>query len=107
MVLTMKNLVKAGLSSMDITLSWMARRVIPLQARKHNMCFLSGPLDPTRVSKREIPTAELAAWLAFVCKDTTVADGWTSSLPPFDRQNRTPRVSCRPAALPFLLSSGH
>ena len=38
-------LMKEGLLSEDLTLTWFSRLVRPLQNRAHKMCFMSGWLD--------------------------------------------------------------
>ena len=45
----LNELVDASLTFRDLTLAWLSRRVFPLQAQEHKMCFYSGPRDPTRV----------------------------------------------------------
>ena len=60
----LKELVDAGLTSRDLTLAWMSRRVFPLQAREHKMCFYSGIRDPTRVSMEAFEPDEMRCWAA-------------------------------------------
>ena len=42
--------MKEGLTTRDVTLCWLYNRIAPLQARLHKICFLSGRLDPTRLT---------------------------------------------------------
>ena len=88
----LKVLVEAGLTSRDLTLAWLSRRIYPLQARSHKMCFYSGLRDPTRVTL-EIPKPEnLCAWVSRLIIDRTEVD-WEFGLDPFTRSERAPEVS--------------
>ena len=55
----LETLVTAGLRSRDLTLAWMSRRLLPLRARAHKMCFYSGPRDPTHTSVEALLLKEL------------------------------------------------
>ena len=65
----LKELVDAGLTSRDLTLAWLSRRVFPLRAREHKMCFYSGVRDPTRVSMEALSREEMRVWAAVVITD--------------------------------------
>ena len=54
------------LTARDINLSWLALRIMPLQQQSHLMCFLFGRRDPTRVSRRDLSTENLNAWLSLM-----------------------------------------
>ena len=88
----LKELVAAGLTSRDLTLAWLSRRMFPLQARSHKMCFYSGLRDPTRVST-EVPQPDnLRQWAARIITDR-IGPNWKFGLKPFTRSNRAPEVS--------------
>ena len=65
----LKRLVDSGLMSRDLTLAWMSRRVFPLRAREHKMCFYSGPRDPTRVSMEALPLEDMRSWAGVMITD--------------------------------------
>jgi hypothetical protein len=48
------------LCAADLLCCFISRRVLPLQARSHKMCHMSGRLDPTRTSKLELTPAAVA-----------------------------------------------
>ena len=56
--------MSAGLTSRNLTLTWLSRRTFPLQARSHKMCFYSGRWDPTRVSAKALKANILHRWAA-------------------------------------------
>lgn len=65
----MRSLVTAGLTGLDITLSWMSRLMMSLQQRAHRMCFYSGRLDPTRLSHRDPCYHNLKEWVWTITKE--------------------------------------
>ena len=46
------------LTSDDLLRTFISRRVCPLQTRAHKICHMSGPLDPTRVSRKLLRSEE-------------------------------------------------
>ena len=92
MLARMRSLVTCQLTGRDITLSWMSRLMMPLQQRAHKMCFYSGRLDPTRLSRRDPCYHNLKEWLWTISKER-LPENWKFSLAPYNRENRAPRVS--------------
>ena len=88
----LKELVEAVLTSRDLTLAWLTRRLFPLREREHKMCFYSGPRDPTRVSAKALELKTMRAWAAGVIADQ-VEEDWEFGLDPFTRASRAPVVS--------------
>ena len=92
----------SGFGISRVTLAWLARRMYPLQARSHKMCFYSGLRDPTRVTL-EIPKPQnMCAWVSRLITDRIDVD-WEFGLNPFTRSERAPEVShCFLIRLQFL-----
>ena len=83
-----------GLTSRDLTLAWLSRRMFPLQARSHKMCFYSGPRDPTRVSAEMPQPDSVRRWAVRIITDR-IETHWKFGLQPFTRSEQAPEVSCR------------
>ena len=65
----MRSLVIADLTGLDITLSWMSRLMMLMQQRPHKMCYYSGRLDPTRLSRRDPRYDNLKEWVWTITKE--------------------------------------
>ena len=48
------DLLAEGMTCDDLLRTFIDRRVNPLQRRTHKMCYMSGPLDPNRMSTFEL-----------------------------------------------------
>ena len=72
----------AGLTSRYLTLAWLSRRVFPLRARVHKMCFCSGPRDPNRVSMDALLLEEMRGWATVVITDR-IGRNWKFGRRPF------------------------
>ena len=95
----LKVLVAGGLRSRDLTLTWLSRRMYPLQARPHKLCFYSGIRDPSRTCL-ELPNQKsLRKWAARLITDRVEAE-WDFGFEPFTRAERAPEVS--PCNLVYL-----
>ena len=92
MVKRMGGLVQDGLLAEDLTLSWLYRRVCPLQSRAHKMFRMSGRYDPTRLSPKNYTTESLDSWLWMITKGHAGAD-WGFGLPPYNRKHPAPKVN--------------
>ena len=88
----LKVLVEAGLTSRDLTLAWLSRRIYPLQARSHKMCFYSGIRDPIRVSMEIPKPATICKWASRLITDRMEED-CEFGLYPYSRSARAPEVS--------------
>ena len=68
MVQCIEALMKEGLQPEDLKLTWLSRRVRPLQNQAHKMCFMSGRLDPTRLSMKNYSTSALDSWMLMITR---------------------------------------
>ena len=91
MVRRVDSLMKEGLMLDDLTMCWLSRRVRPLQNRAHKMCFMSGRLDPTRLSTKNYSTSALDSWMWIITKGH-VDEDWGFGRLPFNRKNPPPKV---------------
>ena len=55
-----------GLVGADLLASFMACRVLPLQGQPHLICQMSGLRDPSRMSTKEMPRAEVANMVNYI-----------------------------------------
>ena len=92
---------KEGLTTRDVTLCWLYNRITPLQAWLHKICFLSGRLDPTRLTWKRWKLESLNGWLRHVAKEKRVAENWKYSNAPYTRRKRAPQVR-RPCLCSFF-----
>ena len=88
----LEKLVEGGLTSRDLTLAWVSRRMFPLQERAHKMCFYSGIRDPTRVSVDIPKQKKLGEWVSRLITDK-IEEEWDFGLEPFNRLDQAPEVS--------------
>ena len=84
-------MVSMGLPGHDLLMTWVSRRVIPLQRRPHKMCYPSGLRNPNQTS-REVMPAEEAAQLASAIIDGRVEDDLGFGVVPYRRSNPPPQV---------------
>jgi hypothetical protein len=84
------------LSGLQIMTHFLWLRVQPIQARVHSMWSYMGSKDPTRISKEDLPTAELEK-IARQFTTLTGADTIPSScrVTPFDKKHPSLAVSSR------------
>ena len=54
-----EELKEAGMSANDLLATFISCRVSPLQRRVHQICHMSGSLDPTRTSTYELNKAQI------------------------------------------------
>ena len=90
MVRRVEALMKEGLLPDDLTLTWLSRRVLPLQNRAHKMCFMSGRLDPTRLSTKNYSISALDSWMWMITKGH-VGEDWEFGLQPYSRKHPAPK----------------
>ena len=93
---------EGGLCAADLLCCYASRRVLPLQARAHKICHMSGRFDPTRTSKLELTPAQVAKRVNFVSQ-AKLPDNWNWGMEPYSRKELPPVVSlflagCRLAA---------
>jgi hypothetical protein len=75
----------------DLLCCYISRRVLPLQARSHKICHMSGRFDPTRTSKLELSKAAVARRVNFVSQ-ARLPDNWGWGMEPFNRAEPPPVV---------------
>ena len=96
----LKELIRAGLRGEDLMATFISSRICPFQKRTHKLCYMSGPLDPNRVS-----TVELDNYLVFkrvrAIFKTEMPEDWAWGLKPFTREHPPPAVSLTINALIF------
>ena len=80
------------LTSDDLLRTFISRRVCPLQTRAHKICHMSGPLDPTRVSRHVLSKEQVAKRVRAIAR-TNMTDTWGWGVEPFERDHRAPNVS--------------
>ena len=80
-----------GLNGADLVAAFVERRISPLQSRTHMMCQMSGRFDPSRLSTREMPHAEVSYVVNYIsnCK---LAEDWRYGKVPYSRANPPPVV---------------
>ena len=57
------DLIRGGVTGMDLLEAFLSRRIQPLQARDHTMWHYSGPEDTTRTHSEEVSDETIAQWL--------------------------------------------
>ena len=87
-----EQLKEEGLTGDDLVATFISRRVSPLQRRVHKMCHMSGPMDPTRTSTRELTKAQVWRRVKAITKTQLTAE-WEWGLEPHSRTNLPPVVS--------------
>ena len=85
-----QNLVSLGLTGHDLLMTWVSRRVIPLQRWPHKMCYLSGRLDPSRTSRTTITRSEAAKQTSTIINGR-LDDNWGFGVAPYRRSNPPPK----------------
>ena len=83
----------------DLLRTFVSRRVCPLQTRVHKICHMSGPLDPTRVSRSVLTKEQVKQRVKAIARSGMV-DTWEWGVEPFERDRLPPNVS----NFPFYLS---
>ena len=85
----------------DLLITFVERRVLPLQGHPHLICRMSGHRDPSRLCTREMLTAEVARMVNEI-SDLKVSEGsWRFGKQSYSRDNPPPAVSL--LAPPFSL----
>ena len=76
----------------DLVLTFIARRLSPLQKRTHKICHYSGRLDPNRITTIELPKPDICKKVKAICK-TQMEEKWEWGLEPYSRDNLPSAVS--------------
>jgi len=88
----LQNMIAGGLTAADLVLTFLSRRVSPLQRRLHKMCYMSGAQDACRHSTFELSKAAVQRRLKLLIK-SSIKPEWEFGLAPFSRDNHIPNVS--------------
>ena len=81
-------LIRDGVTGMDLLEVFLRRRIQPLQARDHPMWMYSGLEDSTRIHPEEVDDDTLEKWLSSITGNKDNPRG-ARRVPPFD-QSRAP-----------------
>src|SRR3954471_2230608 len=99
----LKELIRTGLCGEDLMATFISSRICPFQQRTHKLCYMSGPLDPNRVSTMELDSYLIHKRVRAIFK-TEMPEDWSWGLKPFTRDHPPPEV-CLISITLFFLSS--
>jgi len=85
-----------GLTSDDILRCFISRRISPLQLRTHKICYMSGRLDPNRISVHTLDKQDIYKRVKAIAHTTMKDSHWRWGLKPHTRTNPPLRVSDTP-----------
>ena len=84
-------LVREGVTGMDLLEVFLRRRIQPLQARDHPMWLYSGLEDTTRVHPEEVTDEMLEGWLSSITGNKDNPRG-ARRIPPLDQTYKVDKV---------------
>ena len=87
----MVQLVRDGVTGMDLLEVFLRRRIQPLQARDHPMWMYSGLDDTTRIHPEEVDEAKLEGWLSIITGNKDNPRG-ARRIPPLDQSYDVDKV---------------
>ena len=87
----MVELVREGVTGMDLREVFLQRRIQPLQARDHPMWLYSGLDDTTRIHPEEVDDDTLEKWLSGITGNKDSPRG-ARRVPPFDQSHAPEQV---------------
>ena len=82
-------LVRDGVTGMDLLEVFLSRRIQPLQARDHPMWMYSGLDDTIRIHPEEVDEATLEGWLSSITGNKDNPRG-AKRIPPLDQSASLP-----------------
>ncbi|KAM0890908.1 hypothetical protein ACQ4PT_026751 [Festuca glaucescens] len=86
----MQTMLDAGIPTPDdLVLTFISRRDLPLQQRRHKICQMSGHLDPTRIMTRELSRASIRQKVKDISA-SQITDDLEWGLPPYSRKDPAP-----------------
>ena len=91
-----------GLRVQDLILTFIDRRVLPLQWRPHKMCHMSGRFDPTRITTKLLSKLAIA-YRANSVSELTLGEDWTWGKQAYSRESPPETVSSPASLLGWLL----
>ena len=97
-------LVREGVTSMDLFEVFLSRRIHPLQARDHPMWMYSGPEDTARIHLEEVEEETVAQWLRRITGNKDNPCGAKRILP-FNAENSPGEVRSNLSSVNVLYSS--
>jgi len=103
-VTRLQNMIAGGLTAADLVLTFLSRRVSPLQRRLHKMCHMSGSQDACRHTTFELTKAAVYRRLKLIIK-SAIKPEWDFGLAPYSRDYSIPNVSSFPVILIALCYS--
>ena len=84
-------LVRDGVTSMDLLEVFLRRRIQPLQARDHPMWMYSGLDDTTQIQPEEVDEATVEGWLSSITGNKDNPRG-ARRIPPLDQSYEVDKV---------------
>ena len=84
-------LIRDGVTGMDLLEVFLRRRIQPLQARDHPMWMYSGLDDTTRIHPEEVDDDTLEGWLSGITGNKDNPRG-ARRVPPFDQSHEPEKV---------------
>ena len=84
-------LVRDGVTGMDLLEVFLRRHIQPLQARDHSMWMYSGTNDTTRIHPKEVDDATLEGWLKSIIGNKDNPRG-SRRIPPLNNSYETDKV---------------
>ena len=82
-----------GIKASDLLTAFVARRVLPLQARPHLISNMSGRRDPCRMCTKELPDVEVVRLVNFFSNCKSSNTEWRFGKEPYSRANPPPVAS--------------
>ena len=86
-------MVSEGLNASDLLTAFVARRVLPLQARPHIISRMSGLRDPCRMSTKDMPDMKIVQLVNYFSNYKLSEKEWWFGKPPYSRAHPPPTVS--------------
>ena len=96
-------LVRDGVTGMDLLGAFLSRRIQPLQARDHPMWMYSGIEDSAWIHPEEVDEETVAQWLQGITGNKDNPRG-SRRVPPFDNTNEPDKVRLFPSECLFVLT---
>nr|XP_051211546.1 formin-like protein 8 [Lolium perenne] len=85
-----KNKEETNLCTDDLVMTFLSRRVLPLQRRAHKISRMSGRMDPTRITTHSLSPPDLVLKAKQICQNTLKPSGKYGVLL-YSRSNSPPR----------------